>query len=75
MGSKFVHMTKRRVDFYFQAKGSKTAKYMGNTVIDSKGRFSKKFTAVKDGSWSATWETFSSTYVNANSLKDYVDVR
>ncbi|WP_204078003.1 hypothetical protein [Planotetraspora phitsanulokensis] len=68
-------MTKRRVDFYFQAKGSKTAKYMGNTVIDSKGRFSKKFTAVKDGSWSATWETFSSTYVNANSLKDYVDVR
>ncbi|GII53739.1 hypothetical protein Pth03_21280 [Planotetraspora thailandica] len=74
-GSKFVGKSKTRVYIYHRAKGAKTYKYLGYTTTNTKGQFSKKFKANKDGYWAAAWFTPNSRYVNAYSLDDYVDVR
>ncbi|MGW3917354.1 hypothetical protein ACWEBX_38640 [Streptomyces sp. NPDC005070] len=46
-----------------------------STVKTGKGgTFSKKFTALRDGTWTTTW-TATSQYFDTSSSGDYIDVR
>ncbi|WP_328914348.1 MULTISPECIES: hypothetical protein [unclassified Streptomyces] len=74
-GTKWATWSKQRVYIYFLPKGKKSYTYMGSAVTNSKGHFTHKFTAKKDGTWTAVWFTPNGSYVDAESAGDYVDVR
>lgn len=74
-GTKWVSFAKQRVYLYFQPKGKKTYTYLGSTVTNAKGHFTRSFTAKQDGTWVAAWFTPNGSYVDAQSNGDYVDVR
>ncbi len=63
------------VELFFRAKGAKSFTYKGFGRTTSTGSFSIPVKATRDGYWSAVWFTRSTSYVNADSAEDYVDVR
>ncbi|MEO3975060.1 HtaA domain-containing protein [Streptomyces sp. CAU 1734] len=62
------------VTIWFQASGSKTWTKQAGVRTNSKGAFSKAFTAKKDGSWKAVFDA-TSARLGTNSAADHVDVR
>ncbi|MFL6098549.1 MAG: hypothetical protein ACJ71T_01185 [Actinomycetales bacterium] len=71
----WVGLPHQSIRYYFRASGSTTYHYMGSSTSDASGRFSRAFTAVSSGYWSARWITTSASYVDATSGQDYVAVR
>ncbi|KAB2350955.1 GH25 family lysozyme [Actinomadura rudentiformis] len=64
----------KRVNVYFRAKGSAKWVYAGAVTTDRYGKFRKRFTAKRDGSWRvAFWG--GPRYFGTTSGSDYVDVR
>lgn len=72
--AKYSAYAGKKVKIYFDPKGSKPRVYMGSAKTNSKGVFSKKFTAKVDGTWSAEFAG-TSHYVAKKSAGDFVDVR
>ncbi|HEX2316941.1 MAG TPA: hypothetical protein VHJ17_24555 [Thermomonospora sp.] len=64
----------RQVTVYFQAKGTATWQAMGTATTDGRGRLSKRFKAVRDGSWRVTF-TGGPLIMPVRSSADFVDVR
>lgn len=71
----WVGLPHQTIRYYFRTSGSSTYHYMGSSTSDVSGRFSRAFTAVTSGYWSARWVATSASYVNATSGEDYVAVR
>jgi hypothetical protein len=71
----WVGLPHQIIRYYFRASGSATYRYLGSSTSDANGRFSRAFTAVSSGYWSARWVTTSASYVDATSGQDYVAVR
>lgn len=72
--STFVPYASKDVRLYFDPSGSDPVVFGGTVKTNSKGVYSKKFTAKRDGTWYAT---FAGTSGNASSAsaRDYVDVK
>ncbi|MFF6910645.1 HtaA domain-containing protein [Streptomyces sp. NPDC012389] len=62
------------VNILFQAKGSKKWTKLATVRTNSKGVFTKGFTAKKDGTWKAEFKA-TSARLGSTSATDYVDVR
>ncbi|GMA87700.1 hypothetical protein GCM10025868_29500 [Angustibacter aerolatus] len=66
--------SKRYVDLFFRAKGSKTFKEVGWVRTDSRGRFDAGVKATKTGYYTAVWFSTNSKDLNAESVEKYVKV-
>ncbi|MEV5570071.1 carboxypeptidase-like regulatory domain-containing protein [Spirillospora sp. NPDC052269] len=64
---------KRRVAFYFQARGSTRWSYLGGGATNRYGWFRSRFTAKRDGTWRVAFAGDGRLF--ATSANDYVDVR
>ncbi|WP_147341563.1 peptidase associated/transthyretin-like domain-containing protein [Actinomadura logoneensis] len=64
---------KRKIAFYFQARGSKTWSRLGSGTTSRYGWFSSRFTARRDGTWRVAFA--GDGRLLATSANDYVDVR
>ncbi|WP_306187039.1 hypothetical protein [Streptomyces sp. MK5] len=64
-----------RIDIYFRAKGTTTWRGAGVAVTGNDGRFTKTFTAAKDGDWQAKYDGDEWTHFYAYSRLDFVDVQ
>ncbi|MCM2392142.1 HtaA domain-containing protein [Streptomyces albipurpureus] len=62
------------VTISFQANGSKTWTNLGTVRTNSKGVFTKAFTASKDGNWRAVFAA-NASYLGTTSASDHIDVR
>ncbi|MCO5998200.1 hypothetical protein [Actinoallomurus rhizosphaericola] len=69
----YVGYKGQKVTFYFKKKGAKTYAYAGSTTTGSGGKFTKKVTASKSGTWQARYAG-SSIYVAAVSATAGVTV-
>ncbi|MCO5969800.1 hypothetical protein NDW01_15450 [Actinoallomurus sp. WRP6H-15] len=69
----YVGYKGQKVTFYFKKKGAKTYAYAGSTTTVSGGKFTKKVTASKSGTWQARYAG-SSIYVAAVSATTGVTV-
>ncbi|MFF3563928.1 hypothetical protein ACFYXS_28155 [Streptomyces sp. NPDC002574] len=74
-GSAWVAFANQKVDIYFRVYGSDRLASMGYARTDSRGHFSKRFTAKWDGAWRAVYRTPSGAYLDTLSGFDtvYVD--
>lgn len=70
----YIAYAKQPMKIYFKQAGTTTWTYMGTATTASNGRFSKTFTAKRDGYWRAFFPG-KSTYIKKASSTDYVDVR
>ena len=57
----------------FRAAGATTTTRMATVTTGEDGRFTVRFTAQRDGTWSAAY-TATGAYLNTTSAGDYVDV-
>lgn len=73
-GSTWKTLSGRSVSVFFRAKGSTRWVNGGSAVTDAKGRFTKRFTARQDGTWTAAF-TGTTTLHSSIAAGDYVDVR
>ncbi|MDX3076539.1 hypothetical protein PV364_29890 [Streptomyces sp. MI02-7b] len=73
-GTKWAAFGKQRVYILFQAKGKKSWTQLGSVKTDTHGHFTARFTAKQDGTWVGVYLA-SGSYVDAESYRDYVDVR
>jgi hypothetical protein len=73
-GKTWAGLAGQRVRIWFTAPGSQHPTLMGTVKTGKGGAFSTKFTALRDGTWTATW-TATSQYFDTSSTGDYVDVR
>jgi hypothetical protein len=71
----WIGLPHQTIRYYFRSPGSTTYRYVGSSVSDAGGRFTRSFTAVASGYWSARWLTTLTSYVDATSAQDYVAVR
>ncbi|GAA3986507.1 hypothetical protein GCM10023085_80790 [Actinomadura viridis] len=62
------------INIYFKPSGSSAWTTMTGTKTDGSGRFTRTFTASKDGTWLATYKG-SATYLGSQGPGDHVDVR
>ncbi|MDX3076729.1 hypothetical protein [Streptomyces sp. MI02-7b] len=74
-GSKWAAFANQKVGIYFRVYGSSRLAPMGYAYTDSRGHFSKRFTAQWDGAWRAVFRTPSGAYLDTLSGFDtvYVD--
>jgi hypothetical protein len=73
-GSAWKALPEQKVSIFFQARGSRKRVYAGYDATDAKGRFTKRFTARQDGTWSAVF-TGTTALRTSQSGGDHVDVR
>ncbi|MET7988496.1 hypothetical protein [Streptomyces sp. NPDC005281] len=73
-GKTWAGLSGQTVHVWFTVPGSKTPTLMSTVKTGKGGTFSKKFTALRDGTWTTTW-TATSQYFDTSSSGDYVDVR
>ncbi|WP_405722048.1 hypothetical protein OG607_11170 [Streptomyces sp. NBC_01537] len=73
-GSSWTSLSGQKVTIYFRAPGAKKGTSMDTVTTGKDGKFTARFTAKQDGTWSATYAATSS-YLNTTSIGDYVDVR
>lgn len=73
VGGDWQNATKQTVRIRFKKKGTKNWTTVGTDKTGAKGKFSKKFTAGKDGTWRVIFKG-DSTHDSAKSRKDYVNV-
>ncbi|MEU2021894.1 hypothetical protein ABZ565_06980 [Streptomyces sp. NPDC016469] len=64
-----------RIDVYFRAKGTTTWRGAGVAVTGNDGRFTKTFTAAKDGDWQAKYDGDEWNHFYSYSRLDFVDVQ
>lgn len=64
-----------RIDIYFRAKGTTTWRGAGVAVTGNDGKFTKTFTAAKDGDWQAKYEGDEWSHFYSYSRLDFVDVQ
>lgn len=64
-----------RIDIYFREKGTTTWRGVGVTTTGKDGRFTKTFTAAKDGDWQAKYDGDTWTRFYSYSRLDFVDVQ
>ncbi|MFD3455377.1 hypothetical protein ACFWVC_24785 [Streptomyces sp. NPDC058691] len=64
----------QRVSLYFQAKGSTKWSYSGYATTNASGRFTKKLTASKDGTWMPVFSG-TTTMRTSRGTADAVDVK
>ncbi|MFJ4985545.1 hypothetical protein ACIP9H_17275 [Streptomyces sp. NPDC088732] len=74
-GSTWTAFANQKVGIYFQVHGSDRLAPVGYAWTDSRGHFSKRFTAQWDGAWRAVYRTPSGAYLDTLSGFDtvYVD--
>ncbi|GAA2250969.1 hypothetical protein GCM10010232_43640 [Streptomyces amakusaensis] len=74
LDGKWSNTSGQNVTIMFKADGAKSWSKQGTARTNSKGAFSKAFTAKKDGSWKAVFDA-TSTRLGTSSGSDRVDVR
>ncbi|MFE2291308.1 HtaA domain-containing protein [Streptomyces sp. NPDC059452] len=74
LDGKWKKTSGQSVNILFQAKGSKKWTKLATVRTNSKGVFTKGFTAKKDGTWKAQFKA-TSARLGSTSVGDYVDVR
>ncbi|MGW2278834.1 hypothetical protein [Streptomyces sp. NPDC001770] len=73
-GSSWTAVAGQRVTIRFRRAGTAANTTMATVTTDKNGKFTAKFTAKQDGTWSTAY-TATSAYLNTTSAGDYVDVR
>ncbi|POX57361.1 hypothetical protein C3489_01235 [Streptomyces sp. Ru71] len=74
-GGQWSALPSARINIYFREKGTTTWRGVGVAVTGTDGRFTKTFTAAKDGDWQARYDGDDWSHFYSYSRLDFVDVQ